>query len=96
MRATRLFLSILVLSAALFFSGCARHTYYVALNDGRTFYADPPLVLDTQNRLYRMRVGGRIYRIPMDDVSYLDDAIQVCYANGFDDTSTCLDALYQY
>ncbi|MFU2209515.1 hypothetical protein [Solidesulfovibrio sp. C21] len=95
MRAMCLLLACLALSV-LFCSGCARHTYLVELNDNKTFYADPPLVLDSQNRLYRMWIAGKQYRIPMDDVRYIDDAAQVCYQNGFDDTYTCFDALYQY
>ena len=95
MRVTCLLLVCLVLSAC-FLSGCGRHTYFVELNDGKKFYADPPLVLDTQKRVYHMWIAGKRCTIPMNDVYYLDDAAEICYANGFDDTYTCLDALYQY
>lgn len=82
--------------AALFLSGCARHTYYVQLNDGKKFYADPPLVLNTNKRVYYMWTGGKRYVIPMDSVYNIDDADQVCYSEGFDDMYTCIDGLYQF
>ncbi len=90
MRAALLLLVLLALA------GCARHTYYVELTNGKTFYADPPLVLDTDKGVYRMWIAGTRHVIPMDDVRYLDDAAQICYQNGLTDTFTCYDALYQY
>lgn len=76
--------------------GCARHTYYVELNNGKTFYADPPLVLDSDKSVYRMWIAGQLHVIPMDDVRYLDDATQICYKNGVTDSYTCYDAMYQF
>ena len=95
LRAVRLVLLPLCLGCLLL-SGCARHTYYVELNDGEIFYADPPLVLDAQSGVYRMWVAGKRHVIPMDDVRYLDDAAEICYQNGITDTFTCYDALYQF
>jgi len=77
-------------------SGCARHTYYVELRDGKSFYVDPPLVLDSDKGVYYMWIAGKRQTIPMDRVSYLDDAAQICYQNGATDTFTCFDALYMY
>ena len=44
----------------------------------------------------RMWIAGKRQTIPMDRVSYLDDAAQICYQNGATDTFTCFDALYMY
>jgi len=77
-------------------SGCARHTYYVELTDGKSFYVDPPLALDSQKGVYHMWIAGTRRTIPMDNVRYLDDAAQICYQNGLTDTFTCFDALYQF
>ncbi|EHJ46762.1 hypothetical protein DFW101_0745 [Solidesulfovibrio carbinoliphilus subsp. oakridgensis] len=95
MRAAFLVLVLLALAGASL-GGCARHTYYVELNDGKYFYADPPLVLDTKKGVYRMWIAGSRQAIPMDDVRYIDDAAQICYQNGVTDTFTCFDALYQF
>ncbi|WP_428558724.1 MAG: hypothetical protein ACP59X_12480 [Solidesulfovibrio sp. DCME] len=95
MRAARLLLILLVLGC-LSLSGCARHTYYVELSNGKYFYVDPPLVLDSDKAVYRMWVAGKLHIIPIDDVRYLDDAAQICYKNGLTDTFTCYDALYQF
>ena len=77
-------------------SGCARHTYYVELTNGKSFYVDPPLVLDSQKGVYHMWIAGTRQSVPMDSVRYLDDATQICYQNGQTDAFTCFDALYQY
>ncbi len=76
--------------------GCARKTYYVELTSGKTFYADPPLVLDAETGVYHMGVAGRRLDIPMDTVRYIDDAAQICYKNPHTDAYTCYDALYQF
>ncbi|WP_300157469.1 hypothetical protein [Solidesulfovibrio sp.] len=85
-----------LLLGGLCLGGCARHTYRVELNDGKTFYVDPPLVLDTETGVYSMWIAGKRHAIPMDDVYYLDDASQICYQNGATDVFTCYDALYQF
>ncbi|MEA4857835.1 MAG: hypothetical protein AAGU21_01510 [Solidesulfovibrio sp.] len=95
MRAARLVVFLLLLGCLPLF-GCARHTYYVELANGKYFYADPPLVLDNDKGVYRMWVAGQLHIIPLDDVRYLDDAAQICYKNGVTDTFTCYDALYQF
>jgi hypothetical protein len=87
---------VLVALCCASLSGCARHTYYVELNNGKYFYADPPLVLDSHKGVYHMWVAGQMHVIPMDDVRYLDDATQICYKNGVTDEFTCYDALYQF
>jgi hypothetical protein len=76
--------------------GCVRHTYYVELANGQYFYADPPLVLDTDSGLYTMWVGGTRRTIPINEVTLLDDAAQICFQNTATDSFTCFDALYQF
>lgn len=89
-------LALLMMLAVVALCGCARHTYYVELNDGKALYVDPPLVLDSEKRIYHMWIKGQRQIIPMDDVRYIDDAIQICYKNGVTDSFTCFDALYQF
>jgi hypothetical protein len=89
-------LVLLVMLGVVALCGCARHTYYVELNNGKTFYADPPLVLDADKGIYYIWVAGQRQIVPMDDVRYLDDAAQICYKNGVTDAYTCFDALYQF
>ncbi len=91
---TRFLILLVVLAVAL--GGCVRHTYTVELNDGQTFYADPPLVLDAPAGVYYMWIGGSRHVIPMESVRTLDDAVQICYKNGVTDSYTCYDALYQF
>lgn len=76
--------------------GCARHTYYVELTNGKYFYVDPPLILDADKGVYHMWIAGKRQTIPLDNVRYLDDAAQICYQNGVTDTFNCYDALYQF
>lgn len=76
--------------------GCVRHTYYVELTNGESFYVDPPLVLDTGSGLYSMSVNGVRRTVTMDDVAFLDDAVQICFKNAYTDDYTCFDALYQF
>ena len=95
MPAMRLVALIVVLVIATL-CGCARHTYYVELNDGKTVYVDPPLVLDSDKRIYHMWIKGQRHTIPMDDVRYIDDAVQICYKNSVTDSFNCFDALYQF
>ena len=89
-------LAVLVSLALFSLAGCMRHTYYMELNNGQTFYADPPLVLDTEAGVYYVGVGGVRRTIPIDDVRYLDDTAQVCYQNIHTDTYTCYEAFYQF
>lgn len=77
-------------------SGCSRHTYCVTLTNGQRYYADPPLVLDNESRVYIMWIAGQRYHIPLDDVYSLHDVNQICYKNVSTDAFTCFDALYQY
>jgi|GEM_PF-2114077 len=89
---------ILVLTVAALGACFARHTYYVELTNGKYFYVDPPLVLDTEKGVYYMNIAGVRQVVPIDEVSQLDDAAQICYQNGYADTDTftCYDALYQW
>lgn len=77
-------------------TGCMRHTYYVELTNGKSFYVDPPLVLDKESAIYYMNVNGVRKVIAMDEVSHIDDAAQICYQNIHTDTFTCVDGLYQF
>ena len=52
MRLSCLVLAGMLAVAALF--GCARHTYYVELANGKYFYVDPPLIFDKENEIYYM------------------------------------------
>jgi hypothetical protein len=90
----RVLVLLVVLSVCCF--GCARHTYYVELNNGKSFYVDPPLVLDSERSIYYMWIAGKRQVVPMDEVRYLDDAVQICYKNSYTDSFTCFDALYQF
>ncbi len=96
MRLTCLAIVLLVLCCCGPLAGCARHTYLVELNDGRSFYVDPPLVLDSEKGVYRMWVSGKRHTVAMEDVYAIDDAAQICYQNTYTDTFTCYDALYQF
>jgi hypothetical protein len=94
MRLSCLVLAGMLAVAALF--GCARHTYYVELANGKYFYVDPPLIFDKENEIYYMRVNGVQKVFAMDEVSYIDDAAQICFQNVNTDTSYCVDSLYHY
>ncbi len=67
-------LAVLLALGLLAVSGCARHTYYVELTNGNSFYVDPPLVLDKQSGTYHMKVNGLRKVISIDEVRYIDDA----------------------
>lgn len=82
--------SLLVLGA------CVKHTYYVELTNGKTFYVDSPLLLDADAGIYTMRIAGSPWTVPMDDVAFIDDAAQVCFKTTWTDTYTCVDGLYQF
>lgn len=95
----RVWLALILSVAVVTLGACfARHTYYVELTNGKYFYVDPPLVLDAEKGVYYMNVAGVRQIVPMDEVSYLDDAAQICYQNGYADTDTftCYDTLYQW
>jgi len=95
----RLCLAIMLsLAVASLYACFARHTYYVELTNGQYFYVDPPLVLDAEKGVYYMNIAGARRIVPMEDVSFLDDAAQICYKNGYADTDTftCYEALYQW
>jgi len=92
----RIVLAVLLMLFLLSLIGCVPHTYYVELTNGRSLYVDPPLILDTEAGTYSMSINGVRQIVPMDDVSLIDDAAQICFKNKYTDTFTCFDALYQF
>jgi hypothetical protein len=90
----RLTLLVCLVVAAVSF-GCA-HTYQIETMDRKTFYATPPLVMDTEKGVYYMWVNGKRLTVPMDQIYRIDDSAQICYQNGVTDTYTCYDNLYYF
>lgn len=76
--------------------GCGRHTYYIQTMDGKTFYAEPPLVVDADKGVYYMWVKGQRRTVPMDQIYLIDDSAQICYQNGLTDTFNCYDNIYYF
>jgi hypothetical protein len=89
-------LVLLLIFSLLVLCACVKHTYYVELTNGKSFYVDSPLLLDTESGTYTMRISGSRWTVPMDDVSFIDDAAQICFKNAYTDTYTCVDGLYQF
>lgn len=89
-------LAVVLMLGLVVLPGCARHTYLVELNNGNTYYVDPPLILDKQAGVYTMKVNGQRRVVALDEVRYIDDAAQICYQNPYTDMYTCFDALYQF
>ena len=94
MRIVMLCLLSLALTSLQF--GCGRHTYLVETKDNKTFYATPPLVMDTEKGVYYMWINGQRRTVPMDHIYRIDDSAQICYQNGVTDTYTCYDNLYYF
>lgn len=94
MRIVMLCLLLLALTSLQF--GCGRHTYLVETKDNKTFYATPPLVMDTEKGVYYMWINGQRRTVPMDIIYRIDDSAQICYQNGVTDTYTCYDNLYYF
>ncbi|MFP5258255.1 MAG: hypothetical protein ACLGQH_04455 [Acidobacteriota bacterium] len=94
MRIVMLCLLLLALVSLQF--GCGRHTYLVETKDNKTFYATPPLVMDTEKGVYYMWINGQRRTVPMDIIYRIDDSAQICYQNGVTDTYTCYDNLYYF
>lgn len=90
-------LAVLVIVLSLLsLCACVKHTYYVELTNGKYFYVDSPLLLDADAGVYTMRISGTRWNVPMDEVSFIDDAAQICFKNTATDTYTCVDGLYQF
>lgn len=90
-------LAVLALTLSLVtLCACVKHTYYVELTNGKYFYVDSPLLLDTESGVYTMRIAGSRWTVPMDEVSFIDDAARICFKNTATDTYTCVDGLYQF
>lgn len=91
-----LVLCLLLLGLIGLQAGCARHTYLVETMDHRSFYVDPPLVVDAEKGVYYMWIKGQRRTVPMDQIYRIDDSAQICYQNGVTDTYTCYDNLYYF
>ena len=54
--------------------------------------------VEREMMLLRVDAEGAKRAEVMEDVSFLDDAAQICYKNGYADTDTftCYEALYQW
>lgn len=84
------------LCLALTLGGCAPKTYLVELEDGREFYATPPVVYLPGEEVYEFNVNKAKLRVPLRTVRVIDRAAEICHKSPSSETYYCFDALYSF